>query len=271
MSKQKRKSRGSSAIAEIDETSQPFIGRWNTLVSTTNWEKGKIIHEWRTALVADGAPAKEYSDEAWSRRVGNVSPQHVGRLRRVFERFSDQWEDYDGLYWSHFHSALEWPDAEMWLEGAVQSKWSISQMRAQRWEAIGAPPDLKPRDEDIISAELDEDVSFGLDDKASDTLTPSLETVRDPGQEESFGPDFGEEGDATDSSRSSPAEVDEASEAARRIKPFAELPELPSDLGDAFESFKLAILNHKMAGWKEVSRDDLIATLDALKELALAP
>src|SRR5690606_12131349 len=73
----------------------------------------------------------------WSRRVGNVTPQHVGRLRRAFERFGAVRQEYRGLFWSHFQAALDWDDAEMWLEGAVQNQWSISEMRHQRWEALG--------------------------------------------------------------------------------------------------------------------------------------
>jgi hypothetical protein len=55
------------------------------------------------------------------------------------------------------------------------------------------------------------------------------------------------------------------------IRPFAALAELPADLADAFESFKLAILRHKVTGWSEIARDDIVDALDALKQLALAP
>ena len=113
----------------LDQTSLPFVGRWNQLVSNTNWEKGRIIHQWREALRESGAPATEYSDDAWSRRVGGVTGQHVGRLRRVYQRFGLSYPDYAGLFWSHFQAAIEWDDAEMWLEGAVQNGWSVSQMR----------------------------------------------------------------------------------------------------------------------------------------------
>src|SRR6478609_9198348 len=97
----------SSALAQQEETSQVFLGQWQTLVSTTNWEKGRIIHEWRQSLTAAGASPQECSDETWSQRVGNVSSQHVGRLRRVYERFSAGREEYPGLYWSHFQVALD--------------------------------------------------------------------------------------------------------------------------------------------------------------------
>jgi hypothetical protein len=141
--------------ANLDNASQPYVGRWNTLVSTTNWEKGRIINEWRAALVEAGAPPREYADEAWARRVGAVTGQHVGRLRRVYERFGLVYREYPRLYWSHFYAALEWDDAEMYLEGAVQSGWTVAQMRRRRWEAMGAVEGEKPRDGDIVVALLD--------------------------------------------------------------------------------------------------------------------
>ena len=49
------------------------------------------------------------------------------------------------------------------------------------------------------------------------------------------------------------------------------VPSLPADVSDAFEAYKLCILRHKLAGWTEIARDDLCASLDALKELAFAP
>src|SRR5262245_21019970 len=100
--------------ALLDQTCDQFLGQWKRLVSTTNWEKGHIICQWREALAAADAPASQYSDDAWSRRVGNVTPQHVGRLRRVFERFAAVRDDYPGLFWSHFQAALDWDEAELW-------------------------------------------------------------------------------------------------------------------------------------------------------------
>ena len=146
-----------TTVAIIEETSTEYLGRWNRLVSTTNWEKGRIISEWRERLIQSEAPAQTYSDEAWSRTVGNVSGQHAGRLRRVWDRFAQVFDQYEGLYWSHFQAAVDWDDAEMYLVGAKESGWSVAQMRSQRWEAMGALADDKPVEEDIVSAELDED------------------------------------------------------------------------------------------------------------------
>ena len=128
--------------ALIDQTSEQFLGQWKRLVSTTNWEKGQIIHGGARPC-ARVVPASEFLDDAWSRRVANVTPQHVGRLRRVFERFAAARGNYPGLYWSHFQAALDWDDAEMWLEGAVHSDWSISEMLEKRWEVAGTMPGVK--------------------------------------------------------------------------------------------------------------------------------
>ena len=69
--------------AVVVEAATEYVGRWNRLVSTTNWEKGRIISEWRAAMQQADAAAASYTDDAWSQQVGGVTPQHVGRLRRV--------------------------------------------------------------------------------------------------------------------------------------------------------------------------------------------
>jgi hypothetical protein len=239
----------------VEETSTEYVGRWNRLVSTTNWEKGRIIAAWRKALEKAAAPIGSCSDQAWSSRVGSVSPQHAGRLRRVYERFGRVRKQYSGLYWSHFQVALDWHDAEMWLEGAVQNGWSVAQMRRQRWEAMGAPPELKPRDEDIIQAEFDEDVEPAADSAAAATLTESIGVVQ-PAE----GPPSGDSADSV-----------AAEAAAAPPAPFANLAALPADLSEALEALKLAILRHKLSGWQEVSCRDVLTALEGLKQVVLAP
>ncbi len=276
---------GKETTLETAEMSEPFVGQWRHLVSNTNWAKGQIIHEWREALVAAEAPVSEYSDETWAAHVGQVSPQHVGRLRRTHERFGAVREQYSGLSWSHFQAALDWEDCEMWLEGAVQSKWSISQMRHQRWEALGGAPEDEPQDQQVVedASDFDEDGAQSENSEGeSATLTAEQDEVRDPerdysGSGESFEPDFGDEsseasGEAA-ASDDVPFDADEdvidgPAPAPRRT--FADLPELPTDLSDAFEACKLAILNHRVTGWQSVKQDDVLATVDALRELVLA-
>jgi hypothetical protein len=258
-------------VIAVADTSTEYVGRWNQLISTTNWEKGRIICQWREALEQAGAPAASFTDDAWSQQVGNVTPQHVGRLRRVCERFGQVFDQYAGLYWSHFHAALDWPEAEMYLEGAVQNQWSVSQMRNQRWEALGGTPDLQPRDADIVASEQNEDVSAFDDSPLPATISDAPAEVRDadePRDEEdaSFDPDAYDESassDATDSAIDVPA--------APLLRPFEALPPLPADLSAALDSFRLAILSHKVSGWQEISRDDVLSVLESLKQLALAP
>jgi hypothetical protein len=250
--------------ALVDQTSQQFLGQWKRLVSTTNWEKGRIIRQWREALRAADAPASEYSDEAWSRRVGNVTPQHVGRLRRVEERFGAVRDDYPGLFWSHFQAALDWDDAELWLEGAVQSGWSISEMRYKRWETQGAVAEQEPAD-DGQDVPWDDD-SEGAD-AAAEVTTGTLGVVSDV----ELGGDDDERADAPADDTSVAFEVAQPRAAAEAVAPFAGLPPLPADVNDAFEAYKLCILRHKLAGWREISRDELVFSLEALVQLALAP
>ncbi len=279
------------SINRLDEitpqqTSEPFVGRWNQLVSTTNWEKGRIISQWREKLSDDGRPATEYSDEAWAMLVGGVTGQHVGRLRRVYQRFGSTYDQYEGLYWSHFQAALDWEDAEMWLEGGVQNGWSVAQMRRQRWETLGAVESDKPDDRDIITNELDEDFEPSLETPPQGAAEAGIQgeyadvqpsTAAGPRHE---GPDFGDEsengeGPADDSVTPDDGATiyagDDQRETIDFVRPFANLAELPDDLTSAFEAFKLAVLFHKSQGWQEVSRDDVLASLDALKALALAP
>jgi hypothetical protein len=269
------------AAENWEVASVPFVGRWNQLISTTNWEKGRIISQWRAALRESGSPATEYSDDSWSRRVGGVTGQHVGRLRRVYERFGEAYADYAGLHWSHFHAAMDWDDAEMWLEGAVQSRWSVSQMRNQRWETTGRLEAETPHDEEIVTTEMDEDfVATDAEDADAEDTDAENRADRsasaggkssgplDEGPD--FGDDTGESQGQANAHASGPAEQEPAN-TVEYVRPFQELGELPSDLAEAFDAFKLAILHHKLDGWQQVSSQDVLASLDALKQLVVAP
>jgi len=251
--------------------SQPYVGRWSRLVSTTNWEKGRIIVEWREALVSQGLPVTEYSDEAWGRLVGGVTGQHVGRLRRAYQRFGAALEQYPELYWSHFQAALDWTDAEMWLEGARQSGWSVAQMREQRWETLGKLEADRPRDEDVVAAETDEDAEPSRSQSPPGSITGQYSEVSGPRYD---GPDFGDEPDGASRASSSGADwtaEGSAGPPVELVRPFENLPDLPDDLAEAFDVMKLAILRHKRDGWQDIAAADLLRTLDALKALVTAP
>ncbi|MDR2346884.1 MAG: hypothetical protein LBE18_12545 [Planctomycetaceae bacterium] len=275
---------------EVEKLSTNHIDKWNNLVSQTNWEKGALILSWRAALSAASMPKAAYSDEAWSRRVGGVSAQHVGRLRRVAERFGSYVNGYVGLRWSHFQAALDWEDAEMWLEGAVQNEWSVAQMRIQRWEAIGAPEELKPRNEDIfttgLDTGLDDDVnphndSFGTKEKNAEARISEIKStdiVDGFNQSESS-----IQKDENTKSKKKQKKSDSKNKVSDDVNLIHTLPTgeiltnlsnnvqtLPTDLAEAIESFKIAILNHKLTSWKEVNADTILNCLETLKALVTA-
>jgi hypothetical protein len=267
----------SEPLAEsLVTASQPYVGQWNRLVSTTNWHKGRIIGAWRESLAAQGLAPSEYSDEAWARLVGGVTGQHVGRLRRVHARFGEVQEKYPGLFWSHFQAALDWNDAEMWLEGAVASGWSVARMRDQRWETLGQLDSERPKPGEIVAAETDEDFEPArTKEPISGTIAGEYGDVQAGPRLE--GPDFGD--DAMDYPNTGKTghdgqlaeDGDGVSPAAPLVSPFEHLPEMPDDLAEAFDAMKLAILRHKRGGWAEISERDVLRTLDALKALVTAP
>ncbi len=80
------------------------------------------------------------------------------------------------------------------------------------------------------------------------------------------GPDFGDDDQESGSRNTQRGEDGAAIYADEKVeqtvgfvRPFANLTELPDDLADAFEAFKLAVLHHKMDGWQEISREDVLS------------
>lgn len=260
--------------AELDQHAQtvtmPFVGQWHTLISQTNWEKGKIISEWRSALIAADADSHCFSDDTWSKQVGAVTSQHVGRLRRVYERFGATSSSYPGLYWSHFLAAIDWDDAELWLEGAMQSKWSISEMRKTRWETSGGDPKHPPKDEELITSEVDDDYDAltAQEEEESDRETRDRAESSGPLAE---GPDFGEEDyDPSMAGATQPGDPPFESESFDASKdpgnPFVGLSDLPPDVSDALEQFKLCIVRHRSSKWSDISQKQMFDVLDALRQ-----
>jgi len=254
------------------------IGKWNRLISTTNWEKGQIICEWREALIASDAAVTEYSDEAWVQIVGGVTSQHVGRLRRVSQRFGDVSTQYEGLHWSHFQSCLDWDDAEMWLEGSIQNGWSVSQMRGKRWETVGTTPEEQTAEVAQAAAEQ------ATEAEAEESSAQSASSLKDGDREAAGNPDSltsstAELGNSsageTASELPSPGvgvagESESADSVEKRTRLSVDVESLPDDLAEAFESFKLAIIAHRRENWRDTTPESVVECLDSLKQLALA-
>ncbi len=254
-------------LEELENKSAPFLGQWHRLISTTNWEKGAIIAKWQDEMSKSDLPKSSYSDDRWSQMCGGATPQHVGRLRRTYARFGHVYREYEGLYWSHFYAALDWDDAEMWLEGAIQNDWSVSKMRNARWETMGKRPEDQPKVEQIVVSEIDEEEqSLG----AASIKDRDGEYIEGPIPE---GPDFGDE--ATSERRGQRSDEDEmvsavAENQGPKIRPFESFTNMPDDVLAAVSAFKIAIIKHKTDGWEEMSLEDLHGILDALKALATA-
>lgn len=252
--------------AQEDSIAFEYVGKWNHLVSQTNWEKGRIIVQWRETAVAQSLDAVAYSDEAWARKVEGVTAQHVGRLRRVFVRFSECYASFPKLYWSHFLAALDWDDAEMWLEGATQSGWSVSQMRHQRWQATGANPAETPESKDIVAVETDDgfEALAAIEDEDNIESDDNDRITTGPLAE---GPDFGD----ADNESNNVATAEDASsefESIEMVNPFADLPQMPDDVAEAFEHMKLAIVRHRCRDWEEISQSDMVKVTDVLRRFA---
>lgn len=251
--------------------SEPFIGRWTELVSTTNWEKGKIISQWRAEIVERNSEIENRTDEAWSLLVGDVSPQHVGRLRRVFGRFGDTHTEYKGLYWSHFLAAIDWDDAEMWLEGALREKWSIKQMQAQRFETITSTRTASGdvTHETISREEAAESTEEKKERKAReyDDEYDRNEASSGPAHE---GPDFGEE--PAKPRTTEPIVGGEMAEVenfgAADLGPPLSWQIVPPDLAESMEAVKLAIIKHKLSQWADVSLEAVLTNLEILARIA---
>ena len=265
-----------SEVPEVSsETAAQFVGQWNKLVSTTNWEKGRIICNWREALINEGAPVTDYSDEAWAQLVGGVTSQHVGRLRRVYQRFGEVVDQYAGLFWSHFQAALDWDDAEMWLEGSIQNDWSVSQMRGKRWETHGTPPEQQRQETDLDNSEIEgSDAPFAEEEAESSSsesaIAPTSTTIDSTDNDKSKS----EETEKAASADSSTSETDSESETVapveKRTRLNVDVESLPDDLAEAFESFKLAIIAHRRENWRDTSTESVLECLDALRQLVLA-
>ena len=200
-----------------------------------------------------------------------ASRRSTGRLRRTYERFGHVYTEYKGLFWSHFYAALDWDDAEMWLEGAVQSEWSVSGMRHQRWETLGKDPNEKPNDGDVVVVESAEELqSLALADQTKD----KRDIVEGPIYE---GPDFGDEMPSGKSSAGKDSDeyedFDEDTDSKNKgpkVKPFESFTDLPEDIQSAADEFKVCIIRHRADEWEEFAKDDMLGLLGALKQLVTA-
>ena len=261
----------------IDEIASEFVGFWNVLVSKTNWEKGKVVHSWRTKLQEAGLPRRVYSDEAIAQRIGGVSPQHVGRLRRVYERFGAE-PPLQNLYWSHYQAALDWDDADEWLQRASQEKLSVAQTRVARWEKYGPTLQTPPRDDDDSDLVVDEDVNPSDDSNAPISGKPTKTTKekdddlepKNAAKKKTKKDDSASLGEF--SGETEPWETEDRPKilTASVLGELGALDELPADLLEAIDAVKVAILTRKVEQWPDVAPVHVASYLSVLKKRIVA-
>jgi hypothetical protein len=61
----------------------------------------------------------------------------------------------------------------------VQNGWSITQMRNQRWESLGALPEQKPKESEIFAADSEIDEPPAGDRSLPDAISETIGEVRD--------------------------------------------------------------------------------------------
>jgi hypothetical protein len=133
---------------------------------------------------------------------------------------------------------------------------------------LAAVHDSTPRDNEESESEADDDYipphtrneprQSASSDRADESPIPE-------------GPDFGDEDALASDSEGTSMLSDDQHESIAFVQPFENLAELPPDFSDAFDAMKLAILRHKNESWQQITCGDVLAALDALKQLALAP
>ncbi len=238
-------------LQQVAAESTAYLNQWHELISRTNWEKGRVICQWRENVCNLHPEVRAVSDRAWSELTGGVSADHVGRLRRTFERFGDTYKNYDRLSWTHFMVAVAWPDAEMWLEGATQNGWTIEQMRTKRWETMGGLDAERPSDRDIIVKEI------APEELAADATHKPLQQ----GQYDMItgpiidGPDWGE------SEEDSSALNTFGHQAFEKV-----LKQVPDEFSDAIRNLSELIAACHAESWTRVTRRDALKLLNFLKD-----
>lgn len=142
------------------ETEEQLIARAQRALSTCNWEIGECASQWTRRH------AKGRGDADFGALVG-LSGDQIFQRRRVWETFSDVYQNYPHLKWSHFYVVINWDDAAECLGWANEMDATVAEMKAwrrsQRGEDLTEPSD----EEDAFAA-------------SGEYLTASVGMVQDP-------------------------------------------------------------------------------------------
>lgn len=123
-------------MSDRHETEEQLIQRAQQALSRCNWEIGDCAARWTKRY------ARGRSDADFGALIG-LSGDQVYQRRRVWETFSDVYEQYSALKWSHFYAGLNWDDAAECLQWAQEMQGTVAEMkawrRAQHGEDLTAP------------------------------------------------------------------------------------------------------------------------------------
>jgi len=112
-------------MSEVKETEDQLIQRAQQALSRCNWEIGECAAAWTKRF------ARGRSDADFGALIG-LSGDQVYQRRRVWETFSDVYDRYSELKWSHFYAALNWDDSAECLQWAHDMSSTVAEMKAWR-------------------------------------------------------------------------------------------------------------------------------------------
>lgn len=125
-------------MVDQKETEQQLVERAQRALTRCNWEIGECASKWTQRY------ARGRTDADFGAQIG-LSGDQVYQRRRVWDTFSDVYEQYPALKWSHFYAALNWDDAPECLQWAADMQATVAEMkawrRAQHGEDLTAPSD----------------------------------------------------------------------------------------------------------------------------------
>jgi hypothetical protein len=123
-------------MVDKTETEEQLIQRAQRALTLCNWEIGECASKWTQRY------ARGRTDADFGAQIG-LSSDQVYQRRRVWDTFSDVYEQYPALRWSHFYAALNWDDAPECLQWAADMQATVAEMkawrRAQHGEDLSAP------------------------------------------------------------------------------------------------------------------------------------
>lgn len=171
---------------EVTESEEQLIDRAQSAVSQSNWVVGECASKWTQKY------ARGRTDADFGRQVG-LSGDQVFQRRRVWETFSDVFNEYGELKWSHFYVALNWDDAPECLQWADEQTATVSEMKA--WRRAQRGEDLT---EDLSSEPpLDEWAAANVLSISSDAAS-EVKPAGDPSATVPFTPGQSSEREAAD-------------------------------------------------------------------------